>query len=74
MPRSWGNEPRSYLHCVETRSWGGGIMGELGLGDHVNPLDQDPMQSLRPIRRISLGPYHNGPSPKFRIVAEGMVS
>ena len=25
-------------------------VGELGLGDHVGPLDQNPRQSLKPIR------------------------
>nr|POE61589.1 hypothetical protein CFP56_60567 [Quercus suber] len=29
-------------------------VGELGLGNHVGPLYQDPMQSLRPIGRIRL--------------------
>ena len=57
-------------------------VGELGLGEHVSPLDQDPTRSLRPIRRIrlgaweivSLGPYHNGPSPEFGTVVERMAS
>ena len=34
-------EPQSYLYFTETRSWGA-VVGELGLGNLVYPLDQNP--------------------------------
>ena len=47
-PRVVGKIPYTYNRLIVD-------VGELGLGDHVGPLDQNPTQSLRPIRQIRLG-------------------